>query len=52
MTSINIAKQISQIIKEQASNDEPLQEFILGILSWELNTKGAFPSANWQESIS
>ena len=52
MPSTNIAKQISETIKEQASNDEPLQEFILAILKWELSTKGAFQfKENYRQMI-
>jgi len=42
MPSMNITKRISETIKEQATNDEPLQEFIMAIFKWELSTKGAF----------
>ena len=52
MQSMNITKQISETIKEQASNDEPLQEFILAILKWELGTKGAFQfKENYKQMI-
>jgi hypothetical protein len=49
---MNITKQISETIKEQASNDEPLQEFIMAILKWELSTKGAFQfKENYRQMI-
>jgi hypothetical protein len=49
---MNIAKQISETIKEQASNDEPLQEFIMAILKWELSTKGVFQfKENYRQMI-
>ena len=52
MSSMNIAKQISETIKEQTSNDEPLQEFILSVLKWELGTKGAFQfKENYRQMI-
>ena len=52
MPSINIAKQISETIKEQASNDDLLQEFILAIFKWELSTKGAFQfKENYRQMI-
>jgi hypothetical protein len=52
MPSMNITKQISETIKEQASNDEPLQEFIMAILNWELSTKGAFQfKENYRQMI-
>ena len=52
MTSTNITKQISETIKEQTSNDEPLQEFILSVLKWELSTKGAFQfKENYRQMI-
>jgi hypothetical protein len=52
MPSTNIAKQISEVIKEQASNDESLQQFILAILKWELSTKGAFQfKENYRQMI-
>ncbi len=52
MPSINIAKQISETIKEQASNDDLLQEFILAILKWELSTKGSFQfKENYRQMI-
>ena len=52
MSSMNIAKQISETIKEQTPNDEPLQEFILSVLKWELGTKGAFQfKENYRQMI-
>ena len=52
MPSMNIAKQISETIKEQASNDESLQEFIIAILKWELSTKGTFQfKENYRQMI-
>jgi hypothetical protein len=52
MPSMNIAKQISETIKEQASNDESLKEFILAILKWELSTKGTFQfKENYRQMI-
>ena len=52
MSSMSIAKQISETIKEQTSNDEPLQEFILSVLKWELGTKGAFQfKENYRQMI-
>ena len=52
MPGMNIAKQISETIKEQAPNDELLQEFILEIFKWESGTKGAFQfKENYRQMI-
>lgn len=53
MPTMNIVQQISEIIKEQAPNDvEPLREFILAILKWELGTKGGFQfKENYKQMI-
>ena len=52
MPSLNITKQISEAIKEQASNDDSLQEFVQAILKWELGTKGAFQfKENYRQMI-
>lgn len=42
MTSLNVTKQITDAIKEQASDDELLEKFLLELFRWELSTKGAF----------
>ena len=52
MPGMNIAKQISETIKEQTPNDELLQEFILAIFKWESSTKGTFQfKENYRQMI-